>query len=452
VMELLAGESLADRLRRGPLTFDEAFTLLVDVAHALEAAHKEGIVHRDLKPDNIFLQANKRGDRVVKLLDFGIAKLARDGVGGLHTTKTGAQLGTPYYMAPEQCLGREVDARADIYAFGVVMFEIFTGRVPFLAPASVQVMSSHVSEPPPRPGKLAQIPDELEQLILACLVKQPEERPSSMKAVARTLEQIARQLGADAVGGLRASRQKRGKAIVARREVPTVSSTQPETPSRARRSQSRVWIASALIGGIAAAVVTLVASRSPDAPPPRLEPTVLLQIVTQPPGATVTLNGEPQTFRTPATFPLRRAKAVAVHVEHEGYRPVDRTVALADGPTAIDLALEPLSDEPAHLSLRTNAPRAAFKLDGAAAGDGSGALIVEKLAPGTHRLAVEAKGFLSREELIQVKPGELATLVWALEPAPVAGHAKPAAPPVPPSPAPQKPASDDDDTSGWPPH
>jgi serine/threonine-protein kinase len=452
IMELLAGESLAERLRKGPMSWDEAFTLLIDVAGALEAAHKEGIVHRDLKPDNIFLAANRRGDRVVKLLDFGIAKLAHGGVGGLHTTKTGAQIGTPYYMAPEQCLGREVDARADLYSYGVVMFEIFTGRVPFIAQASVQVMSSHVSEPPPRPSELSEIPAELERSILECLAKQPEERPASIKSVGRALEQIARKMGIDPVGGLRVSRQKSSKPIQARRQAPTVSDTRSDTPQRSRRAPGRVWVASALIGGIAAAVVTLVASRStaPTAPAAHSpDPTVILQVVTDPPGALVAINGEVQTFRTPATFPVRRGRAAAVHVERDGFRPADRSVALGDGPTAIDIHLEPIRIEPAHLSLRTNAPHAAFKLDGAPVGDGSGTLIVEKLVAGTHRLAIEARGFQPREELILVKAGELASLEWSL--VPVGGTRAKAAPPASSSPAPAK-APDDNDTSGWPPN
>jgi serine/threonine-protein kinase len=131
IMEFLDGESLGARLRRG-LDPALAVRVLRQCCSALEASHRKGIIHRDLKPDNIFLVRNGVDDAQVKILDFGIAKVANPGG---HKTRTGTVMGTPAYMSPEQCEGRGlIDARSDIYALGVVMYELLTGHVPF-APA-----------------------------------------------------------------------------------------------------------------------------------------------------------------------------------------------------------------------------------------------------------------------------------------------------------------------------
>src|SRR5206468_3519585 len=125
VMEFLPGKSLKQRLDEGPLPYGDAFGILGEVSDALVSAHAEGIVHRDLKPDNIYLAENKNGDRTVKLLDFGIAKLLHPGSDGaqpMQQTRTGVPMGTPLYMSPEQCLGRPVDSRTDVYSLGVIMF------------------------------------------------------------------------------------------------------------------------------------------------------------------------------------------------------------------------------------------------------------------------------------------------------------------------------------------
>ncbi len=131
VMELLEGESLAERLRRGPLTPAETATLVKQLCLVLGSAHAEGIVHRDIKPDNIFLVASPEYDLFVKLLDFGIAKALRDNDVSV-VTETGAMVGTPHYMSPEQLLdGKRVDPRADLWATGVVAYHALTGRRPF---------------------------------------------------------------------------------------------------------------------------------------------------------------------------------------------------------------------------------------------------------------------------------------------------------------------------------
>jgi serine/threonine-protein kinase len=154
VMELLEGRNLKQRLQ-SPLADDEALAILVEVCDALSAAHAAGIVHRDLKPDNIFLVEDRR----VKLLDFGVAKLTEDGL----STNSGEPIGTPRYMSPEQRHGRPVDLRTDLYALGVMMFEIFGGRSQALA---------------------------LSQLIHNCLAEDPNARPASAAAVRAVLDEL----------------------------------------------------------------------------------------------------------------------------------------------------------------------------------------------------------------------------------------------------------------------
>jgi hypothetical protein len=191
VMELLAGENLKERLKHmPPLTYRETFRILGQICAAAGAAHDAGIVHRDLKPDNVFLQ-DVTGD--VKILDFGVAKLIETGAG--NQTRTGTSIGTPVYMSPEQCRGRRIDPRSDLYTIGVVMFRIFTGTLPFHGQSEFTVLQAHVKQRPPRPSDRAHVPPALEALILRCLAKKPEARPQSAAQLAAELEGVAKSMG-----------------------------------------------------------------------------------------------------------------------------------------------------------------------------------------------------------------------------------------------------------------
>ena len=177
VMEWLRGESLGERMRRGRLGFGEGLEILDEVIRGLDAAHDKGIIHRDLKPDNVFL-VEVRGQRpAVKLLDFGIAKLTADDDNRLERTRTGALIGTPQYISPEQARGLAIDHRADIYSLGVMAFEMFTGRPPFQADTAMDMIAKHLHEEPPRPSTVAVIPFELDRLIHEMLDKDPANRP-----------------------------------------------------------------------------------------------------------------------------------------------------------------------------------------------------------------------------------------------------------------------------------
>ena len=149
------------------------------MSRALEAAHEQRIIHRDLKPDNMFLVAVKDAKPLVKLLDFGIAKLADSDDTRRERTRTGSLLGTPQYISPEQARGRDVDHRADIYSLGAMAFEMFCGRPPFRPDSAMELVAAHLHEQPPRPSLLrASLPRELDDLLLGLLEKDIERRPS----------------------------------------------------------------------------------------------------------------------------------------------------------------------------------------------------------------------------------------------------------------------------------
>ena len=150
---------------------------------ALDHAHSKGIVHRDLKPDNILLRREEDGEEVVKVLDFGIAKLVREGKDSLKTlTQAGHVLGTPHYMSPEQISGDEVSAAADLYSIGIMLYEMLVGQHPFHGSTSTAVMVAHLrDDPPPLPGALEH--SKWGEAVNAALVKQPHDRIPSASAL-----------------------------------------------------------------------------------------------------------------------------------------------------------------------------------------------------------------------------------------------------------------------------
>jgi serine/threonine-protein kinase len=187
VMELLPGETLAARMRRGLLSIGEAIAIIFQICDGLAAAHDKGIVHRDLKPENVFLVPVRNRRLLVKLLDFGIAKLrGPQHEPGVSFTQPGKTIGTPRYMSPEQARGKDVDYRADVYALGVTAYEMFTGRPPFTANEAIDVMHQHVHALPPAPS-LARpdLPLQIERLLLQMLEKKPDKRPTLMQIEAR---------------------------------------------------------------------------------------------------------------------------------------------------------------------------------------------------------------------------------------------------------------------------
>jgi len=197
-MELLEGQDLGELLSmRGSLEPVEAIRILLQVAKALGLAHSRGVVHRDLKPENVFLQNTPEGERIVKIVDFGIAQLrGRDEIANESSgrrrrlTKTGMIFGTPEYMAPEQARGLEVDHRTDIYAAGIILYELLTGGVPFIGDSFLEVLNQHVLDPLPPLRKYKpdlSVSPELESVLRRMLEKKPEDRFAHMKEVAMAL-------------------------------------------------------------------------------------------------------------------------------------------------------------------------------------------------------------------------------------------------------------------------
>ncbi len=177
-MELLSGSTLDERLERGRLPLGEAVDILEQMARALEAAHAQGIVHRDLKPSNTFLQSLPDEQRRVVLLDFGLVRLAVSD--GVEQTASGAMIGTALYMSPEQARSPSVDGRTDIYALGVVAYELVLGCHPFPhARTPIAAITAHLTEEPPQPRTIwPEIPDDLGLLLFSMLAKDPSYRPS----------------------------------------------------------------------------------------------------------------------------------------------------------------------------------------------------------------------------------------------------------------------------------
>jgi hypothetical protein len=182
-MPLIRGGTLRDVLNRGPLDTLTAWRYLREIGDGLQHAHDAGIVHRDLKPTNVLIHADGRA----MLADFGLARGAGQPT---HLTTIGLAIGTPGYMAPEQVMGHDVDKRADIYAMGVLTFEMLTGRLPFIGSNRMEVAYSTVNAPIPSAVKLnAALPDELDQLLARVLAKDPGQRPQTVKDL---LAQMAR--------------------------------------------------------------------------------------------------------------------------------------------------------------------------------------------------------------------------------------------------------------------
>jgi serine/threonine protein kinase len=284
VMEHLDGAPLADLIgRRGPLPLGSVARLVGEVLDALAAAHAKGIVHRDLKPDNVFVSPQGRA----KVLDFGIAKLQPELTGTPGPTRTGAVLGTPHYMAPEQALGRPVDARADVYAVGVMLFEAVTGQRPFTGDSLYELLHNQVSLPPPPPRQLRpELPLAYEGVILAALVKDPAARLPSALAFADALAAAAAELPPSAwlpLGG--SARQPAARAQLATAPTfptppapgtgPGFASTELPPPlglagssAPAGRRRAGAWAMASVSAAVAvASVAVLLARGGADAPP-----------------------------------------------------------------------------------------------------------------------------------------------------------------------------------------
>src|SRR6185436_2229791 len=200
VMELLEGRTLREILaKEAPLETARAVSLMLQAAAAVAAAHEAGVIHRDLKPANIFVTQSAAAPAVVKVLDFGIAKLAAETLDEdePHTlTQMGVMIGTPRYMSPEQCTGLELTPASDVYSLGVILYEMLTGSAPFSGSTPLVIAVKHASEFPRPPKEIvAAIPDQLESLVLHALEKRPEDRPANAAEFRNELLELTEKLG-----------------------------------------------------------------------------------------------------------------------------------------------------------------------------------------------------------------------------------------------------------------
>jgi serine/threonine-protein kinase len=351
VMEYLEGYSLAAILGETPvLPMKRVYHIGRQVAEALQAAHDAGVVHRDMKPENVMLIRREGQEDHVKILDFGIAKIA---TATNRLTRAGSVFGTPQYMSPEQANGDSVDHRTDIYALGCMLFEMAMGRVPFNADNVMAILSMQMFQAPPRMSDGPHpIPEAFENLIHRALAKRIDERYQSLREVADDLRAL--------------ERGETPEISVPAFSSPRSAIALPEDDALAgpRRGSSTAVALGALavlvLGGGAVAAFQLRPSTTP--PPPvtataetPAAPVQPLTVSVLPKVAKITVDG--------VDIPLKdgTAKVTVVagnpgklHVEALGYVPVDRTIAAADGPvlsfvldkTPVDIGALPLDKRP----------------------------------------------------------------------------------------------------------
>jgi eukaryotic-like serine/threonine-protein kinase len=312
VSEFLDGETLADRLARGPLQPKLTAELTLQLLDGLGAAHDTGIVHRDLKPENLFL-VRRKADRAdfLKIIDFGISKFQLDDLSELSMTATGTVLGTPYYLSPEQARGqRDIDHRSDLYAVGVIIYESVTGKVPFNAENFNDLLFKIALESPrPLTAVVPQIDPGFSAIVERAMSRRREDRYQSAAEMAQALAQwLQRPASGEHVpspllsGELRAD-WKSAETLTASRQLVTDSNFGLDTvPTFRRASPARVALFAgailAVAGGVAALIGTMDSTDAPVSPAVSVAVSVAPAVTSSPPRFVVTAS-DPPLVRAP---------------------------------------------------------------------------------------------------------------------------------------------------------
>lgn len=342
VMEYLPGETLAERLSRSSaLPVGEAVRIGRDMAQALAAAHAQGIFHRDIKPENVLLVPQAGAPAAVKLVDFGIARLAETARDGRETGE-GLILGTPQYMSPEQASGLSQDARADIYSLGVLLWELSVGAPPFRGASATHVLAAHLLEPAPRlprSGPHGPLPRRLGRLLARMMAKRPEDRPDRMEAIAAELEEVL------------APRTSRAGWAAAALALLAVVSAAGALSLWVARHRQRPVAASVAVHAIPPAseppkplaaapptAVALPAAAEPSPEPPAR--TLSITVQSSPSGAAVVLDGRVRGV-TPLRLPLRQGTQARLELRLPGYFTETR-VLRPEARLALNIQLQPL--------------------------------------------------------------------------------------------------------------
>jgi eukaryotic-like serine/threonine-protein kinase len=347
VMDLLDGEPLDRWIKQqGRVDVATALQLLTPIAGALDLAHGAGIVHRDLKPQNIFLAWDASGETIPKLLDFGMAKLLGDSP--VHTV-SGTPIGTPLYMSPEQARGEKVDQRSDVYALGVLCYELLTGHLPFVGDTTVAVLMAHIIQPAPRASETCpEVSPLLDAPLLSMLDKDPAQRPASAGEAVAALRRAAIESGAVLSDGpLRLPRpapsvsgeQLRGDHDTLL-EGDDVSETEPDAPLAvsAEGAPRPLWpfaLGLVALGGLLGFVVL----RGPAAAPRPETPALVAASANSaalPPLASVAASGLAAPAVAPGASPTPSSSAGAAGRLPDAKKPKARPSASARIPTDLE--------------------------------------------------------------------------------------------------------------------
>jgi serine/threonine-protein kinase len=310
IMEYLTGESLSDAVARGAMPAEQVEAIGVQMCKALQAAHAKGIVHRDLKPHNVQLCFKADGALLVKILDFGVAKILASPDGNQSVkTRTGSLMGTPLYMSPEQCKGAGVlDHRTDIYSLGVMLYEMLAGRPPFMAEGVGELFAKHMlEEPPPVTEFVPNAPPHMAAAIMKSLAKEPDARFQSMEDFRKAL------VGEIKVTAPRPATVVPGSRRAANTAVTTMSPKASTTLSSAsseidesfeRPARSKRWVF--VGGGLAAVAVIAVLLMPRSDPKPAPAPPAAPVAATAPPAA------------PPIAAPVKRAVTIRFEADPPG--------------------------------------------------------------------------------------------------------------------------------------